>query len=329
MYKLVRWCLFLLPPEMAHIFTLKMLGFIPGWCFPKGKGRPVNVMGLAFPNRVGLAAGFDRNGEYVDGLGKLGFGFIEVGTVTLVPQPGYPKPRIFRIPEKEAIINRMGFYNKGMEYFLQRIQKVKYKGILGVDIVKNFSTPLEDSIPEYVKCFQDVYPYAHYVAVNISSPNTPGLRKMQFGEYLENLLQQLKQEQTILKAKHGKYVPIVVKIAPDLTDDQIKDIATTFLNNKVDGVIATNSTTSRKGVEGLAHSEEKGGLSGKPLQQQSTHVIKVLHQALKGQIPIIGVGGIMTAKDAKEKLDAGASLVQVYSGLIYSGPNLVTSIANL
>ncbi len=331
MYGLVRQLLFALNTETSHelsldaIATAERLGL--SQCLaPKTDGKPVSVMGLEFPNCVGLAAGLDKNGDCINGMAALGFGFIEIGTVTPRPQPGNPTPRLFRIPPCRAIVNRMGFNNKGVDYLVNQVRQANYQGILGINIGKNFDTPVEDAVNDYIICMDKVYPYAQYITVNISSPNTPGLRDLQLGSSLSQLLQRLKQQQDSLAQQHGHYVPLAVKIAPDIETDTIATIAEELVGQSIDCVIATNTTISREGVEGYQHSEEQGGLSGAPLTSKSTQVIKELHNLLKGEIPIIGVGGIMTAKDAVDKLAAGASLVQIYTGLIYKGPELISHI---
>lgn len=331
LYTLLRNCLFALQPETSHHVSLDLIGaaerlkitpFLFGQC-----REPVQVMGLEFKNSVGLAAGLDKNGDYIAGLGALGFGFIEVGTVTPRPQPGNPKPRLFRIPERQAIINRMGFNNKGVDHLVSRIEKSRYDGILGINIGKNFDTPVESAIDDYLICLQKVYPYANYIVINISSPNTPGLRNLQFGESLDQLLSRLKEEQQVLEKHYLNYVPLVLKIAPDMSEDEVQLVADKLLKHEMDGVIATNTTIERTGVEGFAEAQEQGGLSGAPVFDKSTLVLKQLAQALNGKIPIIGVGGINTAQDAVEKIKAGASLVQIYSGFIYQGPSLISSAA--
>ncbi len=326
LYTLLRPLLFKLPPETAHRATFylieqaRKLGLLPGHPFAC---QPRHLMGLDFPNPVGLAAGLDKNGEYLDALSALGFGFIEVGTVTPQPQPGNALPRLFRIPQAEAIINRMGFNNHGVDQLIDNIKSANYKGILGINIGKNFATPIEKAVDDYLICLRKVYDYASYITINISSPNTKNLRQLQNTEELENLLQQLKSEQKKLTGTYGKYTPLVIKIAPDLELEQIDALAGLLLKHQVDGVIATNTTLSRVGVEKFANAQQSGGLSGAPLAPRATAVIHRLQTTLQGVIPIIGVGGIMSATDAKDKIAAGASLVQVYSGLIYHGPNLV------
>ena len=280
-------------------------------------------MGLDFPNPIGLAAGLDKNGEYINALAAFGFGFIEIGTVTPRPQPGNLKPRVFRIIQANAIINRLGFNNDGVDAVIQNIEKANYQGILGINIGKNYDTPMEKACDDYLECMRKVYCYASYIVINISSPNTPNLRALQNTEELDHLLSTLKSEQTKLEKDYGKYTPLVVKVAPDLDSTQVKSIAMLLIKHKIDGVIATNSTLSRGEVENLPNSKETGGLSGSPLTKTATNIIRQLHAVLQGAVPIIGVGGIMCASDAQEKIDAGASLVQIYTGLIYQGPELV------
>ncbi|SEP40852.1 quinone-dependent dihydroorotate dehydrogenase [Nitrosovibrio sp. Nv6] len=330
LYSLLRPLLFGLDPETAHRITfdglekahrLGILGSGPIRCQSR------NVMGLDFPNPVGMAAGLDKDGEHISALAALGFGFIEIGTVTPRPQPGNPKPRLFRIPQVNAIVNRMGFNNLGIDNLLANVKHANYSGILGINIGKNFDTPVEKAIDDYLICLHKAYRYASYVAVNISSPNTPNLRQLQNAEELDYLLRMLKLNQQKLADEHGKYTPLVVKIAPDLEPPQIDSIASLLMKHRVDGVIATNTTLSRAGIETMPHASEAGGLSGAPLTERATAVIRRLHDMLQGALPIIGVGGIMRAADAKEKIEAGASLVQVYSGLIYRGPDLVREIA--
>jgi dihydroorotate dehydrogenase len=329
-YSLIRPLLFSLDPETAHRVTFKTLEAARRLGFPLAAPVPCprqTIMGLDFPNPVGMAAGLDKDGEHIDALAALGFGFIEIGTVTPRPQPGNPKPRLFRLPQAEAIINRMGFNNQGIDRLLANVRQADYRGILGINIGKNFDTPVENAAEDYLICLRKAYRYAGYIAVNISSPNTPHLRQLQNAEELSELLYLLKLNQQKLADEHGKYTPLAVKIAPDLEPAQIDEIAALLMKHQVDGVIATNTTLSRVGLEGLPHREEAGGMSGAPLRQRATEVIRLLHVALQGALPIIGVGGIMSAADAKEKMEAGASLIQVYSGLIYHGPALVGEIA--
>ncbi len=328
MYTLLRPALFRLSPETAHHLTLASLQAacslgLSGLIAPRIADDPRTVMGLSFPNPVGLAAGLDKNGECINGLAALGFGFLEVGTITPLPQPGNPKPRLFRLPEASAIINRMGFNNHGVDALIANVKLANYHGILGINIGKNAATPIEHAASDYLICLRKVYPHTDYIAVNISSPNTKNLRELQNDAALNDLLAQLKHEQQILSDKHGKYVPIALKIAPDLTDEQIAQIARLLMQHSLDGVIATNTTLSREGVERLPHAGETGGLSGLPVRDKSNRVIRKLAAQLQGALPIIGVGGILSGADAVEKIQAGASLVQIYSGLIYRGPALV------
>lgn len=328
MYALLRPLLFRLDPEQAHRWTLGMLDV----AHALGLSRPVaskpdpasiETMGLAFPNAVGLAAGLDKNGEHVDALAALGFGFIEVGTVTPRPQPGNPRPRLFRIPQARALVNRMGFNNLGVDRLVHNLSRTRYRGILGINIGKNFDTPIERAGADYVACMRKTYPLASYLVVNISSPNTPNLRRLQGSDELDRLLKMLKDEQRALFRAFGRYVPLTLKIAPDISEEQIEGIAQSLLNHGMDGVIATNTTVARTGVEGLPHGDEVGGLSGGPLRERSTAAVRRLHAALGERIPIIGVGGILRGEDAAEKIAAGATLIQLYSGLIYRGPRLI------
>ena len=328
MYSLIRKFIFTMEPETAHHFSiqaLKIMGQLPFNPFPIPQ-NPTEVMGLKFKNPIGLAAGADKNGEAIDGFGKLGFGFIEVGTVTPLAQDGNAKPRQFRIIEAEGIINRNGFNNNGIDYLIENVKKARFDGTLGINIGKNKITPIEHGKDDYIFCLNKAYNYADYITVNISSPNTPDLRTLQYGDALDDLLKGIKERQKILADQYNKYVPIAVKIAPDLTEAELVQIADTLQRHKMDGVIATNTTISRDTVAGLTNSNEIGGLSGKPLQQKSTEIIRRLHQELKGSIPIIGSGGIDGVQNAQEKMAAGAELLQVYSGLIYHGPALVKQL---
>lgn len=328
LYRLIRNFLFKLDPETSHYLTLNSLKFFYqiGLVKKKNYYSPRTVMGLNFENPLGLAAGLDKNGDYIDALAALGFGFIEIGTVTPRPQPGNPKPRMFRLPEAKALINRLGFNNKGVDYLVENVKRMKYSGILGINIGKNFDTSIENAVTDYLLCMRKVYPYASYITINISSPNTPDLRKLQFGNYLNQMLQTLKEEQTVLQIQYKKYVPLVIKISPDLTSQELTEIATSLLQHNIDGVIATNTTVSREEVKGLKYASEVGGLSGKPLMEKSTAIVQQLQQILQGKIPIIAVGGIVTTKDAKEKFHVGANLIQIYTGFIYQGPRLITEI---
>lgn len=330
MYNLFKKVAFLLSAETAHELTidafsalshLKLTGLIPK---PKAQ-KPVQAFGIEFPNALGLAAGLDKNGDAIDTLGAFGFGFVEVGTVTPKPQPGNPLPRLFRIIEKEAIINRMGFNNKGVDYLVEKIKKSTYQGVIGVNIGKNKVTPEEEAVNDYLYCLERVYEVAGYVAVNLSSPNTPGLRNLQFGDNLKQLIIALQDKQRELDEKFD-HKPILIKIAPDLTEDEVKDLAATFNELKVEGIIATNTTVSREPVEGCKHAEEAGGLSGAPVREQSDIVLKMFREQLDDSIPLVGVGGVMTPDDAEAKQRLGADLVQIYSGFIYSGPGLVKRI---
>jgi dihydroorotate dehydrogenase len=284
-------------------------------------------MGLHFPNPIGLAAGLDKNGECIDGMAALGFGFLEIGTVTPRPQPGNPRPRLFRLPQAEAIINRMGFNNHGVDYLLERVREARYQGVLGINIGKNKDTPVERALDDYLECLRKVYLHAGYVAVNISSPNTPGLRSLQSGDHLETLLLGLRAERELLAQEHGRRVPLAVKIAPDLDPEEIEAIADALLRHDIDAVIATNTTSSREGVVGLPHAEESGGLSGRPLFTASTEVVRRLARTLQGHLPIIACGGVFDAEDARRKLETGAALVQIYTGFIYRGPGLPARLA--
>lgn len=331
MYPLIRKVLFQFDPEVIHDFTIKSLktmgrgplGMIYQSRVPN---KPVNVMGIDFPNPVGLAAGLDKNGECINAFSAMGFGFVEIGTITPKPQPGNDKPRIFRLPEASGVINRMGFNNKGVDYLVEQVRKSQFKGVLGINIGKNKATPEENAKDDYVACMRKVYDYASYITVNISSPNTPGLRSLQYGEALNELLSAIKEEQNKLAEQYGKYVPIAVKIAPDLTQEEVEGIAECLVSNNIDGVIATNTTLAREKVEHLEHGSEMGGLSGKPVTDKSTEIIAMLSKALDGKMPIIGVGGIHSAEDARDKIAAGASLVQIYTGFIYEGPDLIRNI---
>lgn len=327
LYSLARRLLFTLPTEVSHHLALEGIGLAGALhltpCLLPQPRLPVEVMGLRFRNPVGLAAGLDKNGDYIDGLAALGFGFIEIGTVTPRPQPGNPQPRLFRLPQAQAIINRMGFNNKGVDHLVQQVRKAKYDGVLGINIGKNFDTPVENALDDYRICLEKVYELASYVVINISSPNTQGLRSLQYGESLDQLLGGLKESQQKLQARTGKSVPLVVKIAPDLEAQDVETIAAQLLKNGMDGVIATNTTLGRAGVEHLPHGNEQGGLSGDPVRQKSTQVLRQLAQALQGRLPIIGVGGITAGTHAAEKMQAGAQLVQIYTGFIYRGPSLI------
>lgn len=333
MYGLMRSLLFTLPTETSHLVAMGSLDVARNLHLQallggarSGTGVPVTVMGIEFPNALGMAAGLDKNADHIDGLAALGFGFIEIGTVTPRPQPGNALPRLFRLPEQQAIINRMGFNNKGIDYALAKIRRSRFKGVLGINIGKNFDTPVDKAADDYLIGLQKAWAQASYVVVNLSSPNTPGLRSLQYGEDLRRLLDALKQEQHSLALADGRHVPLVIKIAPDLDSEEIGMIASSLLEFSVEGVIATNTTLSRIGVENHPLHTEAGGLSGAPVRAASTRVIGELHRALDGKLPIIGVGGIGSLLDAREKLEAGASLLQIYTGFIYGGPPLVREI---
>ncbi|MFA7351712.1 MAG: quinone-dependent dihydroorotate dehydrogenase [Methylotenera sp.] len=330
-YSLVSPLLFQFDAESVHDFTLKSLktaerlGVLKLYPAPP-VCQPRTVMGITFPNAVGLAAGLDKNGAVIDGMAALGFGFIEIGTVTPRPQPGNPKPRLFRVKEAQGIVNRFGFNNLGVDNLIENVKAAKYKGVLGINIGKNFDTPNEKAVDDYLICMRKVYAYASYITVNISSPNTKNLRALQEKEALSDLLATLKAEQLNLAEQYGRYVPVALKIAPDLELAQVNEIADLLMIHKVDAVIATNTTLSRDAVKGMKNADETGGLSGAPVREKSTLVIGQLSRRLQGALPIIGVGGILSGADAVEKIAAGASLVQVYSGLIYKGPKLVHDI---
>lgn len=332
-FSLSQKLMFQLDPERAHemaISFLKNTANTPIACTygQKLSDKPVNVMGIDFKNPVGLAAGLDKNGECVDAFDAMGFGFVEVGTITPRAQAGNEKPRIFRLKEEQAIINRMGFNNKGVDYLVEQVSQRRSNGVLGINIGKNFDTPVEQGKDDYLLCMDKVYQHASYITVNISSPNTPGLRSLQYGEALDDLLASLKTRQAELAVKHGKTIPLLLKIAPDLSHEEVVQISDSLIRHHVDGVIATNTTLSREGVEGSTYGAQAGGLSGRPVAEKSTQIVDILGKELKGQCPIIGVGGIDSAKAAQDKFDAGASLVQVYSGFIYKGPELIKSIVS-
>jgi dihydroorotate dehydrogenase len=331
LYPLLRPLLFSLDPETAHEVTLKLLkaGYTTGLTRliqPTVSDKPVTVMGLQFKNPVGLAAGLDKNGDYIDALARLGFGFIEIGTVTPRPQSGNPKPRLFRLPEYQAIINRMGFNNLGIDHLLEQVQHSRYQGILGINIGKNADTPIEKATDDYLIGLQKAYPHASYITINISSPNTKNLRQLQQGDEIRGLIAALKAEQLKLQQQYDRYVPIALKIAPDLSDEEIRHIAKLLVEFSIDAVIATNTTIARDKIANHRLANETGGLSGAPVKAASTRVVQGLAAELNGKLPIIAAGGILNAEDAKEKLAAGASLVQIYSGLIYKGSQLIADI---
>ena len=331
-YALARPLLLALDAEQAHELTLGALdGAARSGLLRLVAGcpveDPVEVMGLRFRNRVGLAAGLDKNGAHIDALAAMGFGFIEVGTVTPKAQPGNPRPRLFRLPQREALINRMGFNNAGVEAFVANVRRARWRGVLGLNIGKNAATPIERALDDYLVCLDRVYPHASYVTVNISSPNTANLRQLQGGDALRELLDALQARRAVLAAQHARRVPLALKIAPDLDDGQIAAIAELLVRHGVDAVIATNTTVSREAVAGLPHADEAGGLSGAPVREPSNRVIRALRESLPRGYPIIGVGGVLEAAHAREKLAAGATLVQLYTGLVYRGPALVGQCA--
>lgn len=330
-YPIVRPALFKLDPERAHELTFQQLRFMNGtplemFYRQNLPSRPVTCMGLTFKNALGLAAGLDKNAECIDAFAAIGFGFVEVGTVTPRAQAGNDKPRMFRLVEAGGIINRMGFNNLGVDHLVENVKKARFNGVLGINIGKNKDTPVEQGKDDYLICMEKVYAHAGYIAINISSPNTPGLRSLQYGEALDDLLSSIKQKQKELEQRHLKYVPLAVKIAPDLSEEELIQVADSLIRHQIDGVIASNTTLDRSLVSGLKHAEETGGLSGRPVQSRSTAVIQRLSQELQGRLPIIGVGGIDSLTAAREKIAAGATLVQIYSGFIYQGPGLIKDI---
>ncbi len=331
-YPLARNLLFRLAPETSHDLALNTLQRLPGSLLRLFGGnnnlndQPKTVMGLKFPNPVGLAAGLDKNADYIDALGQFGFGFIEVGSITPKPQPGNEKPRMFRLAQQEAVINRMGFNNKGIEHLVAQVKKRRYKGLLGINIGKNLTTPLERAHEDYLICLRQAYQHADYITVNISSPNTPGLRDLQLGEPLKVLLKTLKTSQQNLAQQHGRYVPLAVKVAPDMADEDISTFCDTARQFEIDGIIAGNTTSTRQGVEQSLHASEAGGLSGQPLTDKARRTIALLAQRLQGELPVIGCGGIGSADDALGHLKAGADLIQIYTGFIYRGPTLINNI---
>ncbi len=322
LYALARPLLFALDPETAHQLALKFSGLARLFA-ARPPACPVRVMGLDFPNPVGLAAGLDKHAEHIAGLAALGFGFLELGGVTPRPQPGNPRPRLFRIAEASAIINRYGLNSVGVDEFVENLRKAKTNAIFGVNIGKNKDTANENAAEDYSLCLEKLYPHVDYVTLNISSPNTAGLRDLQEAAALSELLKTIFRKREMLRDKHGRNVAVALKISPDLDDAQLGAIAQVARREKIDAIVATNTTLARDGVTHLPQGQESGGLSGAPLRERSTHVLRVLSQQLQGEIPLIGVGGILTGADAAEKLAAGASLVQLYSGLIYRGPELI------
>jgi dihydroorotate dehydrogenase len=326
-YKLAQKALFSTDPETAHELTLESLrlghnlGATRFLC--KTRSQPVQCMGLEFPNPVGVAAGLDKNGDYFEALGDLGFGFVEIGTVTPRPQPGNPKPRVFRLTGAQAMINRLGFNNKGVEHLVRRVKNHDFKGVLGINIGKNFDTPMEHAVDDYLYCLEKVYPYADYITVNVSSPNTKGLRDLQGKDELDRLLSLLAKSRTELSDRYGRRVPMAVKVAPDLESEAMPAVAEVVTRHGMDAVVATNTTLSRAGVERMEHAEEAGGLSGAPLKELSDRVLARFRELLPPEIALIGVGDITCGQDAVDKLDRGADLVQFYTGMVYRGPELV------
>lgn len=319
--------LFRLDPEKSHALALAALHYLPAACFKKPMTNPVQLLGLTFPHRVGLAAGLDKDGDHLDALSKLGFAFIELGTVTPKAQPGNPKPRLFRLPKHKAIINRMGFNNKGVDYLVANIQRSAYQGILGINIGKNKDTPLDRAVEDYALCLEKVYPHASYITINISSPNTPDLRQLQQADHLPALLSGIRHKRQELAEKHNRLVPLLVKVSPDESEDSLKRMADLLAQFRIEGIIATNTTCSRNGLSPDPLAQEAGGLSGQPLFELSTASLRVLKKQVGNDLVLIGAGGVDSPATAQEKLAAGADLLQVYTGLIYKGPNLVAELA--
>lgn len=329
LYDWLRPALFAMDPEKAHDWTLRALKLIPAQLFHKSLNHnPIYAMGLTFAHPVGLAAGLDKDGLYLDALSKLPFSFIEVGTVTPKPQIGNPKPRLFRLKNSQALINRMGFNNRGVDALIAQLQQTHYQGILGINIGKNKDTPLAQAVNDYLYCMNKVYPYASYITVNISSPNTPDLRQLQHPDFFSDLLTQLRKAQLHLRDTYQKHVPLVVKISPDETQDTLKQMAAIILEQGIEGIIATNTTCSRVGVESELLKNEQGGLSGRPLFEASTDCLRLIKQEVGDAVTLIGVGGIDSGNAAFEKMQAGASLLQLYSGLVYKGPGLIEDIVS-
>lgn len=328
MYSLIRPLFFKLEEEQAHQYALKVLHWLPQFCFQPPKQGEITAMGLTFPHPVGLAAGLDKNGEHLDALAKIGFSFIEAGTVTPRPQYGNPKPRLFRLPSAYAIINRMGFNNCGVDTFVKNVSRAKYKGVLGINIGKNKDTPLTRAADDYLECLRKVYRLASYITINISSPNTPDLRLLQQNKFFRDLLSKLVEEQTRLADQEQRFVPLVIKLSPDESEETLKELAHACVDMKISGIIATNTTCARDGVANLPHSFEQGGLSGAPLFKRSTECLAIIKKVVGNELTLIGVGGIDSPEVAQEKLNAGANLLQVYTGLIYKGPGLVSQLAN-
>lgn len=328
MYDLARSLLFKLSPETAHNVTIDMLSVgqrakLVGLVAPKFDAQPIKVMGLTFANSIGLAAGLDKDGECIDAFGAMGFGHVELGTVTPRPQSGNDQPRLFRVKAAQGIINRMGFNNKGVDHLVENVKRAKYQGIIGINIGKNKETPAENALDDYQYCMEKAWPVASYIAINLSSPNTPGLRDLQFGEPLVALMKGVKEKREALAEAHGKNVPVAVKLAPDTADDDLRGIVEVLIEHGIDAIIGTNTTIERDVIAGMDHADEAGGLSGAPVFELSTEKLGIIAEAVDGRIPLIGVGGVLSGSDAIEKMKHGASLVQVYSGFIYRGPQLV------
>lgn len=332
MYDLARSLLFKLTPETAHNVTIDMLSMaqrfkMVGMVAAKFDAQPVKVMGLTFANSIGLAAGLDKDGECIDAFGALGFGHIELGTVTPKAQPGNELPRLFRVKPAQGIINRMGFNNKGVDHLVENVKRSTYQGVIGINIGKNKDTPAEEALSDYQYCLEKAWPVASYIAINLSSPNTPGLRDLQFGEPLIALMKGVQEKRAELEQLHGKRVPVAVKLAPDTADDDLRNIVEVLIEHDIDAIIGTNTTIERDMIQGLEHADETGGLSGAPVFELSTQKLGIIAEAVDGRIPLIGVGGVLSGSDAIEKMKHGASLVQLYSGFIYRGPDLIKECA--
>ncbi|MCH9769600.1 MAG: quinone-dependent dihydroorotate dehydrogenase [Gammaproteobacteria bacterium] len=329
-YRLLRRLLFCLPPETAHDLSLKILAGLPLWWYQRQQQQasvdPIELFQLKFPNRLGLAAGFDKNGDAIDGLLSLGFGFVELGAVTPAPQAGNPKPRLLRIPKANALINRLGFNNKGVDYLVERIKQRKLPGIIGVNIGKNLTTDLKHAHHDYLICLRKLYPYVDYVTINISSPNTPDLRQLQTPEYISHLLELLKADQAKLQQQYQRYVPLLIKLDGDIASTELEALVHLMMRYNMDGVVMSNTSVNHQSVEHLLSGPEKGGLSGAPIFEGACRAVAKIHEVSQGKLPIIGVGGIDSPEKAKIMLAAGASLIQLYTGLVYQGPGLIKKI---